>query len=120
LERLEKRQLRFFFKLEQAHYSLSFGWITLLINLHLVIIRNYSIPLLLLRTNSYNMKKGILTLSFASLLLMACGGEKTPITETEVAEEVALTADSAAVEMHQATEQIEKSAEELDELLNDL
>ena len=63
----------------------------------------------------------MITLSFASLLLMACGGEKAPATEKdEVVEEVTATVDSAAVEMHQATEEIEKSAEELDEMLNDL
>ena len=63
----------------------------------------------------------MITLSFASLLLMACGGEKAPVTETEeVVEEITATVDSAAVEMHQATEEIENASEELDELLNDI
>ena len=67
------------------------------------------------------MKKGILTISFAALLLMACGGEKTTETDVdETADEVTATVDSAAVKMHQATEEIEKSADELDELLKDL
>ncbi len=52
------------------------------------------------------MKKVMICLSFAAMLLMACGGEKTPVTE-EVVEEVPAI-DSAAVEMHQATEEIEK------------
>jgi len=47
--------------------------------------------------------------------------KKAPATDTdEVVEELSATIDSAALEMHQATEEIEKSAEELDEMLNDL
>ncbi len=52
----------------------------------------------------------MITLSFASLLLTACGGEKAPATDTdEVVEELSATIDSASVEIHQATEEIEKS-----------
>lgn len=64
------------------------------------------------------MKKVMICLSFAAML-MACGGEKAPATDN-VEEEVAPAVDSTAVEMHQATEEIEKSTEELNELLNDL
>ncbi|MBL4710077.1 MAG: hypothetical protein JKY48_16730 [Flavobacteriales bacterium] len=64
------------------------------------------------------MKKIMICLSFASMLLIACGGEKAPTTEENVVEVPAV--DSVAVEMHQASEDIEKSTEELDELLNDL
>lgn len=71
------------------------------------------------QTKHNKMKKVIITLSFASLLLMACGGEKASETD-EVAEEVTATVDSAAVEMHQATEEIEQASDELDEVLNDI
>ncbi len=56
--------------------------------------------------------------SFAALFLVACGGEKAPAVE-ETVEEV-VTVDSAAVEMHNATEEIENSVAELDELLENL
>tara|TARA_B110000046_G_scaffold57595_2_gene64323 strand:+ start:7256 stop:7399 length:144 start_codon:yes stop_codon:yes gene_type:complete len=47
------------------------------------------------------MKKVMITLSFASLLLTACGGEKAPATDTdEVVEELSATIDSASVEIH--------------------
>lgn len=63
----------------------------------------------------------MITLSFASLLLMACGGEKAPVTETEeIIEEVTVTVDSAAVEMHKTSEEIEQASAELDEMLNDI
>ena len=65
------------------------------------------------------MKKILISFTFASMLLVACGGEKAPETE-EVIEEIVAPVDSAAVEMHQVKEDIEKTSDELDEMLNDL
>ena len=55
----------------------------------------------------------MITLSFASKLLMTCGGEKAPVTETEEEiEESTANVDSASVEMHNSTEDIEKTSAE--------
>lgn len=62
------------------------------------------------------MKKIMIALSFASLLLVACGGEKS---EKKVETEV-VTVDPVAKEMNETTQEIEQSTEELDEMLNDL
>ena len=62
------------------------------------------------------MKKYLLCVSFSAALLMACG-EAKPVEE---ATEEVPTVDSVAVEMNKATEDIEKSSKELDELLNEI
>jgi uncharacterized protein YcfL len=64
------------------------------------------------------MKQTLITLSFAALLLSSCGSKETK--EVEVIEEETVMVDSAAVEMHKTTLEIEKSTEELDALLNEI
>lgn len=65
------------------------------------------------------MKKVVFCLSFASMLLAACGGNNE-VKEVETVKEEVKSVDSVAVKMHNATEDIEKSSSELDELLNDI
>jgi len=65
------------------------------------------------------MKKTLICLSITSLFLMSCGGSESTNT-TEEAETTTVAVDSVAVEMNAATEDIEKSSEELDALLNDI
>lgn len=65
------------------------------------------------------MKKTMIALSFASLLLVACGGEKKPMDEKAM-DETVITVDSAALKMHNTAEDLEESTEELDNMLNEL
>ncbi len=65
------------------------------------------------------MKKVIFCLSVASMFLVACGGN-AEVKEADTAKEEVKSVDSVAVETNKATHEIEKSTEELDELLNEI
>lgn len=75
--------------------------------------------LILSPPNNYNnMKQTLIGLSFAALLLSSCGSSE--VKEVEVMEEETVLVDSVAVEMHQATQEIEETSAEVDQILNEL